>query len=58
MNKKLTINLIVMLLCMMCLTTKAATVSSDSLTVDEMKAMFYQRYENGVRQKVWMNTIY
>jgi hypothetical protein len=50
-KSKETINLIVMLLGMMCLTTKAATASSDSLTVDEMKAMFYQRYINGVRPK-------
>ena len=51
MNNKLTINLVVMLLCMTCLTIKAATAPSDSVTVDEMTAMFYQHYINGMRPK-------
>ena len=48
MNRKFAINLIVMSLCLMNLTAKNAETSSDSLTVAEMKTMFYQHYENGV----------
>lgn len=48
MNRKFAINLVVMSLCLMNLTAEATETSSDSLTVAEMKTMFYQHYENGV----------